>query len=373
MKNKIIIIGGGIIGMMTARMLHQQGKDIILLEQGQLGKESSWAGGGILSPLYPWLYAEEILLLSQYGQQHYKNLCNELESETGISPEWIKSGLLMPSHDDIDDAQAWANKFSTKLHIIKSTDALQQIDQQLHPKFEQALWMPDIAQIRNPRILKSLKASLLQRKIDIRENTQATGFKFGKNREVTSVITNSGEIECKKVIIASGAWSGKFSALNQTSVNIKPVLGQMILFKAQPNQLKHIILHKGRYLIPRKDGRILCGSTLEFTNFTKHTTDAAKQELQQAACELAPFLKNTPIEHHWCGLRPGSPNGIPYIGQHPQINNLYVNTGHYRYGVITGLGAVRLLVDTINNTDSFIDVKRFGLDIERLPTAEFQV
>lgn len=373
MSNKIIIIGGGIIGMMTARMLHQQGNDIILLEQGQLGKESSWAGGGILSPLYPWLYAEEILLLSEYGQQHYKNLCNELESETGIPPEWRQSGLLMPSHDDIDDAKTWANRFSTKLKTIEGTEALQHIEHQLHPKFEQALWMPDIAQIRNPRILKALKASLLQRKIDIRENTQATDFKFGKNGEVTSVITSSGEVKCGKVIIASGAWSGKFSVLNKTPLNIKPVLGQMILFKAQPNQLKRIILHKGRYLIPRKDGRILCGSTLEFTNFTKHTTDAAKHELQQAAYELAPFLKVCPIEHHWCGLRPGSPNGIPYIGQHPQIGNLYVNTGHYRYGVITGLGAVKLLIDTINQKSSFIDVKRFRLDVERLATAEFQV
>ena len=373
MNNKIIIIGGGIIGMMTARMLHQQGEDIILLEKGQLGKESSWAGGGIVSPLYPWRYAEEILLLSQYSQQHYATLCNELEDETGVSPELIKSGLLMPSHDDIDEAKAWANKYASPLEILNGRDSLQQIDHQINPKFDKALWMPDIVQVRNPRILRALKNSLSQRNIEIREQTQAIDFKYDNKKRVTSVISNQGEeIKCSKVIIASGAWSGQFSVLNQTPANIKPVLGQMILFKAEPKQLQRIILHEGRYLIPRRDGRILCGSTLEFTNFKKHTTKAAKQALQQAAGELAPFLKNVLIEHHWCGLRPGSPNGIPYIGEHPEISNLYVNTGHYRYGVVTGLGAVRLLVDTINGEKSFIDIARFGFDIERQATPEFQ-
>ena len=372
MNDKIIIIGGGVIGMMTARMLQQQGANIILLEKGELGKESSWAGGGIISPLYPWRYAKEISQLSQYGQQHYPTVCEELHNETDINPEWLQSGLIMPSHEELNLAKQWADQFSANLKILNNSDALQCVESKLNPDFEQGMWMPDIAQVRNPRILKSLKASLYQQKVDIRENTQAISFKKNKSNKVTGVVTKTGTIECNQVIITSGAWSGQFSVLNKINVNVKPVLGEMILFKAQPNQLKRIILHKGRYLIPRKDGRILCGSTLQFTDFEKRTSTAAKKELHLAACGMAPFLKDASIEHHWCGLRPGSPNGIPYIGEHPEIKNLYVNTGHYRYGIVTGLGSVKLLIDHLNNKKSFMNIADFSLERERLPTAEFE-
>lgn len=371
MNDQTVIIGGGVIGMMTARMLHQQGKDVVLLEKGQLGKESSWAGGGIVSPLYPWRYADEISRLSQYGQQHYATVCNELHNETGIDPEWIQSGLIMLSHDELSNAQQWSTRFSANLDVLDNAAALQAVETELNPQFQQAMWMPDIGQIRNPRLLKSLKASLLKRNIPVKENTKAIGFEQDKQGAVTGVITNHGTVECGQVIVATGAWSGQFSALRKVAINVKPVLGEMILFKCKPNQLKRIVLHKGRYLIPRKDGRILCGSTLQFTDFEKQTTDTAREQLRLAACEMAPFLHDVEIEHHWCGLRPGSPNGIPYIGEHPEIKNLYVNTGHYRYGVVIGLGSIKLLLDHLNNKKSFMDIASFNLQRERPPSSEF--
>ena len=373
MSNRVAIIGGGIIGMMTAKMLNQQGADVILLEKGLLGKESSWAGGGIISPLYPWRYADEISQLAQYGQQHYQSVCQGLLDETGIDPEWLQSGLLMVSHDELADAKAWASRFSANLAIINDSNSLQEIEEKINPEFQKGMWMPDIAQLRNPRTLKSLKASLEKNNIDIREQTKAIDFIKNKNNQITGVNTNKGIIDCDSVIVTTGAWSGQFAELSRIAVNVKPVLGEMILFKCEPNQLKRIILHKGRYLIPRKDGRILCGSTLELADFDKRTTDTARKELQQVAYEMAPFLKEATIEHHWCGLRPGSPNGIPYIGEHPEIQNLYVNTGHYRYGVVIGLGSIKLLLDHLNGESSFMDINDFRLDRVREPTAEFKL
>ena len=371
MNDRIIIIGGGVIGMMTARTLKQQGADVVLLEKNSLGQESSWAGGGILSPLYPWRYADEISQLSLYGQQHYQPVCDELYEETGLNPEWVQSGLIMTSHDELNTAKQWASRYAANLQVVEHSEELHNIEKQINPEFTQGMWMPDIAQVRNPRIVKSLKASLLQSKIDLRENTQATGFQRDKHNKITGVITTNTTISCDKVIVTSGAWSGQFADLKHVSLNVKPVLGEMILFKCKPKQLQRIILHKGRYLIPRKDGRILCGSTLQFTDFEKRTTAAAKEELRLAAYHMAPFLKDATIEHHWCGLRPGSPNGIPYIGEHPEIKDLYVNTGHYRYGVAIGLGSVKLLDDHLNNTTSFMDINNFALLKKRPATPEF--
>jgi len=145
-----------------------------------------------------------------------------------------------------------------------------------------------------------------------------------------------------------------------------------LLFKAEPNDWQRIVLSQQGYLIPRRDGCIVCGSTLEFVGFGKRVTGQAREQLQAVAYQLAPFLQDCDIEHQWAGLRPGSPNGIPYIGAHPDINGLFINAGHYRNGVVTGLASVQLLVDHMQQRDSFMDIQRFNLAIERPPSQEFQ-
>jgi glycine oxidase len=371
MSEHIAIVGGGIIGMLTAYFLAEQGHSPILLDKGQLAKESSWAGGGILSPLYPWRYAEEISQLSAYGQQHYQSLCQDLYDKTGIDPEWIQSGLLTPNLDELEHAQQWAKQYKSELQIIDNRADLDAIEAELHPQFESALWMSEIAQLRNPRLLKALKCRLEQMKVEIQTHTTMLDIKQGKNQQVTAILTEKGTLAVDRVILCTGAWSGQLNALKNTPLNVKPVSGEMILFKAAPQQLKRIILHQGRYLIPRQDGRILCGSSLAFTQFDKQIHAKTKQSLQQTAYQLAPFLKHVNIEHHWCGLRPASPNGIPYIDEHPEIQNLYINTGHYRYGVTMGLGSVKLLLDKLMGKTSFLDINHFSLSRERPASYEF--
>ena len=116
----------------------------------------------------------------------------------------------------------------------------------------------------------------------------------------------------------------------------------MILFRAPPDKLHRIILNNSKYLIPRRDGHILAGSTLEYVGFENMTTDSGYQELWSAAVAIAPFLKNTPVVNHWAGLRPGSSNGIPTIDRHPDLDNLIICSGHFRNGVIIGLASARI-------------------------------
>ena len=373
MNERIIIVGGGLIGLLSAYFLHQKGQAVVLLDKGKLGKESSWAGGGIISPLYPWHYPDEVSQLSTYGQQHYPALCQTLAQKTGIDPEWIQSGLLMLGLDELDSAQQWAQQTATELQVIDNRQALDKIEAALHPQFEQALWMPTIAQIRNPRLLKALKHYLHSTSIDIREHTAVSDIQLNQYGEAIAVVTQKGHIAADKIIISSGAWSAQLPILQNIDFKVKPVAGEMILFKAAPQRLKRILLHQGRYLIPRQDGRIICGSTLAFNNFDKHIYAETKRSLCETAYQLAPFLKTAHIEHHWCGLRPASPNGVPYIGEHPHIPNIYLNTGHYRYGVTMGLGSVKLLVDTLMGQPSFLDMQAFAVQSERLSSAEFQL
>lgn len=366
-----IIVGGGILGMLTARSLHEAGLKVMIIDQGELGKESTWAGGGILSPLYPWRYPDSISRLTQYGQQHYPALCAAVREETGIDPQWIRSGLLFTDDSEYAAARAWADTWGYELQHLTSAEVMHKCESQLAKNFQRGLFLPEIAQMRNPRIADSLRTSLRLLPIEIAEHYPVSGLEVTNGR-VTGVSMGNEVFHANNVILTTGAWTGLFPEMQALNVNIRPVQGQIILFRGAKGLLNRIVLHNGHYLIPRKDGRILCGSTLEMCGFDKHTTEEAKEALRETAYEIMPALRDLPINNHWAGLRPGSPDGVPYIDEHPEIAGLYVNAGHYRYGVTMGLASVHMLTDRMLGRTPRIDPTPYRFDAIRTPTAEFR-
>ncbi len=224
--------------------------------------------------------------------------------------------------------------------------------------------MPEIAQLRNPRLVKALRASLEHRAIAFREHTRVLGLAV-QDRRIAGVKTAEGLISSGAGLVAGGAWSAQLIELATGPIEIEPVRGQMILFKGEPGQLRRIVLHGERYLIPRRDGRILAGSTLEHAGFDKGTTAQARADLHEAAAAIVPALAELPIEHHWSGLRPGSPGGIPYIGEHPDVLGLFVNAGHFRNGVVLGLASARLAADLILGRPPIVPPAPYALTAER--------
>jgi glycine oxidase len=158
--------------------------------------------------------------------------------------------------------------------------------------------------------------------------------------------------------MATGAWSRELLGNHALKLNIWPVRGQILLFKAPLDLLKTIILREGGYfyLIPRRDGHILAGSTLEEASFDKSLTIEARQMLLAKAQALMPSLTEATVAGHWAGLRPGSPGNIPIIDRHPSIPNLYLNSGHYRYGITMAPGSAHLLVNLILDKPQPLDM-----------------
>jgi len=336
-----IVVGGGLIGMLTARYLQEAGARVQVLEQGNIGQESSWAGGGILSPLYPWRYPEPVNRLAFYSQTRYQTLCQGLMDETGLDPEWIQSGMLMLDPEDQQEGLAWAGGSVANMELLDSS-GVAQTEPALAQASGPALWMPDIAQVRNPRLLAALRKSLELRGVSIREQVRVSDLVIRDGR-VAGVHTDGGVVQADQVLVAGGAWSAQLVRLADGPLPVEPVRGQMILFRAKPGLLKRIVLDQGgRYLIPRRDGHILMGSTVEYVGFEKGTTDLARDELVVAALKMVPGLEDAKVVKHWSGLRPGSPDGVPYIGPHPDIEGLFVNTGHFRNGVVMGLASCEL-------------------------------
>jgi glycine oxidase len=358
----ILIVGGGIIGMLTARELSLAGMKVTIVEQGKTGRESSWAGGGIISPLYPWRYSDPVSALAKWGQAFYPELIEEMYSETGLDAELIQNGLLI-FDDEQDTALAWAKKWQSNMQLIDNNNV-----SELEPELSQmvmtdkkAIWMPEVRQVRNPRLVKATKKYLLKQGVKFLEQTEVTGF-IKKANKVLGVTSSSGDIAADKILVAGGAWSANLLKNIDINTSVKPVKGQMILFKTEANKIKRIILSQDRYVIPRRDGRVLVGSTLEHTGFDKAVTASAREELMQEAFRIVPCLKKAEVEHHWAGLRPGSTNGIPYICPVHDVEGLYLNTGHYRNGVVLGPASARLAADLILNRQPILEPNVYGLD-----------
>lgn len=358
-KANTLIIGGGIIGLLTARELVKTGQSVTVLERNKgAGLESSWAGGGILSPLYPWRYPEAVNVLSAFGHKKYPKLAADLFKATGVDPEYVRSGHLVLNTEEYDQAKKWSREFSRKVLYSQKTQffsrinnkEIARIEPEVAENFLNAFWFPAIGQIRNPCLMKSLIKDLIQKgvKIITRANVEKINTAAGK---VVSVETSVGKKSAENYLIAAGAWSASLLKDTGVSLDVEPVRGQMILFRAEPERLRIIIMNNGKYLIPRRDGHILAGSTLEYVGFNKEITDSAYSELWQAAVDMVPFLENVPVVNQWAGLRPGSTNGIPTIDRHPEFGNLVICTGHFRNGVIIGLGSARIAAELINDSN----------------------
>ncbi len=334
--------------MLSARYLAQAGAAVTLYEKGEIGRESSWAGGGIISPLYPWRYGDAVTELARWGQQRYEGLAAELKTETGIDPEYLHSGLLLLDIDETErvEAEQWAEHFGYQLEYLDRSD-IRALQPDLGEISEHALWMPTVTQLRNPRLVQAVRSSIEQLGVAIHEHTPLQEILVDEGAVQGIRLSDGTVVSASHLVVAGGAWSGEILRQQGVELAVEPVRGQMLLFRAEPGLLKHIVLSGTHYLIPRADGRILAGSTLEHVGFDKATTEQGRDELLAFATALLPQLAGYPIEKQWSGLRPGSVDGVPFIGQCAGIEGLYVNAGHFRNGVVTGLASARLLADQL--------------------------
>ncbi|TVP47154.1 MAG: glycine oxidase ThiO [Halomonas sp.] len=349
-----LIIGGGVIGMMTALQLADAGQQVTLVERGECGKEASWAGGGIVSPLYPWRYAPAVSQLSRWSEGVYPSLALRLLEETGIDPEYRQKGLLYLNVEDPDKALHWSRQLGKPLERV-GADFVRDKEPDIAMVGESALWMPTLGSVRNPRLAKALKARLAAMpQVTLQEQCEVTGFIRQQGR-VEGVETAKGGLTAERIIICGGAWAAQLLARLDVQLPVRPVKGQMIAYQAPKGLVKRVVLKDGRYIIPRADGLLLVGSTLEEAGFDKTTDSAALASLKQSAEAILPALAQCPVAYQWAGLRPGSPDGVPFIGALPEWPNVFVNAGHYRNGLVLAPASTHLLVDQLLGREPLID------------------
>ena len=326
--------------MATARELAMRGLSVTLFDKGLLGRESSWAAGGILSSMRPWSEDPGSSELSNLGKECYADFVEELQQETGIDSEYYQSGLLMVNAADVEQLRQWAN--DNQVLTVENYEAYPS-NIRLPAK---SIFLPGIAQVRVSRLLKALHASLLDLQVNIFENAELADL--NSTQGILQSVTISGKkYDADNFIITAGAWTEKLLRKNGAQIEIKPVLGQMLCLKFPERPFEIMVLDGGHYFIPRNDGHILIGSTMEYVGFNKETTESAKNQLMAWARELWPDISNAKFVKHWSGLRPASKNGKPYIGQLENYDNVYINAGHFRKGILQAPVCGRIIADMI--------------------------
>jgi len=339
--SSIIIIGGGIIGLFSAFELHRAGQKVTLIDRQSFGQESSWAGGGIISPLYPWRYPDPITRLAAFSQLIYPEVLAPMQQRTGLDPEFLPNGMLVVGNYDNEQPGAWGRRHKINMQAI-DTAQIRALAPELAQDDESGWWLPNIHQVRNPRLVALLKAYLQTTDVTLLEHEAVTAIDTHNNR-IRSIRTTSSVLQADQFVIAGGAWSSQLLQPTRNDCGIRPIKGQMLLLKGRHDCVKRITLSEDRYIIPRKDGHVLVGSTTEDVGFNKDTSVQVRQQLLDYAVRTIPELSSFTLQQHWSGLRPGSDNGIPKIGQHCDLENLYMNSGHYRNGLVLAPASARLL------------------------------
>ena len=345
--SEVLVIGAGALGLATAEALLLAGAPVTVLERGEVGREASWAGGGILSPLCPWDYPDEVTRLALRGAARFGDWAQALHQATGIDPEFVQSGMRVLPPFAAQAARQWCAAHGVV--CLPSPGGRGE---------DESLFLPAVAQVRNPRLLQALRARVAQLGGRIVEQCEVKHV-VAESGRVKHLATSQGELSAGTFIVTAGAWSKVLLGGHALQAAIKPIRGQMLLFKFPAPPLPHVLLQGDLYFIPRRDGHLLVGSTLEDVGFDQSTTEEARAMLLQRALALLPALRDIPVVRHWAGLRPGSPGNIPTIGRHPDLSNLYLNSGHFRYGVTMAPASVEVLLNEIDGTAQPFDVSAY--------------
>ena len=354
-----LIIGGGAIGLATAWHLAQTGYRITLLERTQTGREASWAGGGILCPLYGWRYPAPVMALAAAGMARYPAWIEALRDTATTDPEFAHHGLLIldPTHTGETPAEInqWAKHYAQVAQWQRADTHFP------HLPAHDALWLPAIHTLRNPRLMHALREAALAAGVQIIE-TAAVDHLLIDGTRVQGAATAQAQYFAERTLVAAGAWTGSLVP-GLSPAQVFPVRGQMLRFEANPGiGLPTVIMDRGIYLIPRADGSVVVGSTVEHAGFDKHPTAEAQTALHRTAVALWPNLAHASIAQQWAGLRPGTVDELPYLGAHPRLSQLFVATGFYRNGLAMAPAAAEAMSALIQGQPPAIDISALRLD-----------
>lgn len=363
----VVVIGGGVAGLAVARELGRRGLQATVLERGTFGAEASHAAAGMLAPQSEADRDDAFFRLQCASRDLYPAFAENLQEETGIDIELDRTGTLYLAFTDEDEEElnqrhAWQTDAGLEVETLTTENALA-LEPSLSPRMRFALKFPLDWQVENRRLVEALTASLKNHGGGAWAGMAATALRVEADR-VVGVETSHGYVSAGAVVVAAGAWTSRLpfshapgknhSPVRFTHPGIEPVRGQMLCFNPQPSFLQlmrhgHVVYTRRGYIVPRRDGRLLAGSTTEHVGFQKQVTAGGVLSILSYALEIAPAIRDLELLDSWAGLRPKAVDEWPVLGASAEVGGLYYATGHYRNGIllapITGESMADMIVE----------------------------
>jgi len=362
----VVVVGGGIVGAACAYELARAGARVRLLERGDVARGASWAAGGLLTPVHLAEYPGPLAALCAASLELYPPLVEELRGRSTTDPELRRPGLLILVQDDEDERsvaalEAWKHARGERAERLPAEEARRR-EPAIAPDVRSALLVPDVLAVRNHRLARALVEAAERLGAAVERGREVTGFLVGRprgGRRIDGVQTGAGDVRARETVVAAGAWAGALLATIGLDVPVRPMRGQMLLLDGPPGAIRHVVLSRDQYLIPRGDGKVLLGSTVEDAAFDCRVTPEGAAFLLRRLGEFAPGAFDLGLVGSWAGLRPGTPDRLPYIGRPEGVDGLIVAAGHFRNGILLAPVTGRIVADLVLDRPPPVDLAPF--------------
>lgn len=326
----VAVVGGGVIGLALSRELSSRGVGVLVLERGCTGEEASSAAAGMLTAQSDATAPSAFFDLALESRDLYAAWADALEQETGIEIGWRPTGVLRCGPADLLQKFLWQLGAGLPIERIDLAGIRRCSAGRVAPEITEALFFPRDSVVNNRLLVRALRRSLEIRGVPIREGVTVTRFVV-EDDVCRGVESSDGRIAAARVVDCAGAWAGLDPTL-RFPIPVEPIRGQIVEL-ADDAPFPTVLLSEDVYLVPRSDGRILVGATVERCGFRKEVTAAGIATLLSAAVALVPSLASARLSDAWAGFRPGTPDGLPLLGASPLVG-LYLATGHFRNGIL---------------------------------------
>jgi glycine oxidase len=341
MKSKqfdTIIIGGGVIACSIAYHLSKQGKRILLLEKNTIGAEASSAAAGMLGVQSELDSPNSLFDLAKKSREMFPSIASEIRELTHIDIELIWNGQLKLAETDehvkeLKRVGAWQSSIGEKAIWLEPSEVID-LEPCLSSTIKGALYFPNEGHVSAPQLTQGFAKAAASLGTKIREFCEVQTLLI-QNETVQGVRTNSGDFYGESIVVATGAWGGKWlpEAINQDKLYF-PVKGEAFSVKTHVPFLKRTVFTNGCYIVPKKGGELIIGATMNSHTFDKTVSLEGISQLMNRVKTLLPMVGTAALDRFWSGIRPMTQDGYPYIGKHPDLNQLFFATGHSRNGIL---------------------------------------
>lgn len=361
----LLVAGGGIAGAAVALHARRMGAEVLLVERERAGGRATGASAGMLAPQFEEEWPTPLFELALEGREAHPEFLGGLEELSGASVGHSTPGMLVPAFEPHEDRRAreqaaWQRERGLRAEVL-DPGAAADLQEGLAPDALSFLWLPDEAAVDTQALADALPAALGAAGVEtVRGEAAALRTRRGTVRGVD--LAGGRSLDAGRVVVAAGAWSGRLEGLPRP-LPVEPARGQMLRYPPGALRLRRLVANRGgRYLVPRADGSVLAGSTMEAAGFEAATTPAGRRTIRLAAERLAPALADAAPAEAWAGLRPTTPDELPILGADPDVEGLFWATGYGRNGILLAPAAGRAVARTALEGDADVDLDPFRPD-----------